>query len=254
MLNNKKKKLWMLPYKKGSVSAKYLAQSLMILSIRRGVISRFKPSPDNLIINWGCSVGNWPPHVTGACINSPVAVGRATDKLLSLMHMDRLEVSIPTFTEYVEEVDKFPVLCRTILSGHSGQGIVMANSEEELVDAPLYVQYVKKQEEYRVHVFNGEVIHKQRKARNRDIPDEDVNWQIRNHSNGFIFQLNGFDIPEQVEEEAVKAVKALALDFGAVDVIWNAHEEKAYVLEVNTAPGLEGTTLEKYTEAFNGIL
>ena len=46
-------------------------------------------------------------------------------------------------------------------------------------------------------------------------------------------------------------LKELGLDFGAVDVIWNEHESKAYVLEINTAPGLEGSTVEDYKEFFN---
>jgi len=49
---------------------------------------------------------------------------------------------------------------------------------------------------------------------------------------------------------ALAAVSALGLDFGAVDIIYNEHENQYYVLEVNTAPGLEGTTVEKYAEAF----
>jgi D-alanine-D-alanine ligase-like ATP-grasp enzyme len=36
------------------------------------------------------------------------------------------------------------------------------------------------------------------------------------------------------------------LDFGAVDVIWNEKQQRAYVLEVNTAPGLEGQTVDDY--------
>ena len=40
------------------------------------------------------------------------------------------------------------------------------------------------------------------------------------------------------------------LDFGAVDLIWNEHENKCYVLEVNSAPGIEGTTLQQYVTAF----
>ena len=43
---------------------------------------------------------------------------------------------------------------------------------------------------------------------------------------------------------------AIDLQFGAVDIIWNEKENKCYVLEINTAPGLVGTTLTKYTEAF----
>ena len=51
------------------------------------------------------------------------------------------------------------------------------------------------------------------------------------------------------KEKRNAAIKALGLDFGAVDIIYNEAEDQHYVLEVNTAPGLEGTTLQKYTEA-----
>lgn len=141
------------------------------------------------------------------------------------------------------------VVCRTILNGHSGAGIVLASKVEELVDAPLYVEYVPKKEEYRVHVFKGEAIHYSRKARKADVPDGEVNWKIRNHDNGFIFQHENFQIPEAVIQQALAAVEECDLDFGAVDVIWNDKQQKAYVLEINTAPGIEGVTLSKYVEA-----
>ena len=52
---------------------------------------------------------------------------------------------------------------------------------------------------------------------------------------------------------AINAIRALHLDFGAVDIIYNERENQFYVLEVNTAPGLEGTTLQKYTESINAL-
>jgi len=147
--------------------------------------------------------------------------------------------------------EKKAVVCRTILNGHSGAGIVIATNEEELVDAPLYVEYIPKKEEYRVHIFKGEVLHCQRKARKLEHPADKVNWQIRNHANGFIFEIKEpEDVPEMCIEQALLAVQAVGLDFGAVDVIWNEKQQKAYVLEINTAPGLEGSTLDKYVEAF----
>ncbi|MCS5737426.1 hypothetical protein, partial [Herbiconiux daphne] len=45
------------------------------------------------------------------------------------------------------------------------------------------------------------------------------------------------------------AMAAVGLDYGAVDIITN--REEAWVLEVNTAPGMEGVTLEKYTAAIS---
>jgi glutathione synthase/RimK-type ligase-like ATP-grasp enzyme len=57
-------------------------------------------------------------------------------------------------------------------------------------------------------------------------------------------------IPEICKEQAVKATAALGLDFSAVDIGMNYHENKAYVFETNTAPGGFGPeTLRKYVEA-----
>jgi D-alanine-D-alanine ligase-like ATP-grasp enzyme len=47
---------------------------------------------------------------------------------------------------------------------------------------------------------------------------------------------------------------ALGLDFGAADVLFNARRNQAYVLEVNTAPGLEGQTVNDYAEAFKEMI
>jgi len=52
-------------------------------------------------------------------------------------------------------------------------------------------------------------------------------------------------------DEGLASVMALGLDFGAVDIVYNENDNKAYVLEINTAPGLSGTTLEKYVEVFS---
>jgi D-alanine-D-alanine ligase-like ATP-grasp enzyme len=46
------------------------------------------------------------------------------------------------------------------------------------------------------------------------------------------------------------AIKSLGLDFGAIDMIYNERRNQYYVLEVNTACGLTGTTLDKYVEVF----
>jgi D-alanine-D-alanine ligase-like ATP-grasp enzyme len=48
---------------------------------------------------------------------------------------------------------------------------------------------------------------------------------------------------------AIAATKALDYSFGAVDIVFNEHHNQLYVLEVNANPGMEGTTLEKYSDA-----
>lgn len=141
------------------------------------------------------------------------------------------------------------VVCRTSLNGHSGAGITVAAREEDLVDAPLYVLYRKKKLEYRVHVAFGQVIDVQQKRKRSDYAG-DIDYAVRNHHTGWVYCREGVvDAPAR-DSLAVRAVSALGLDFGAVDIIYNEYLNCYYLLEVNTAPGLEGTTVEKYTAAF----
>lgn len=238
------------PYKKGSKSARELAKELGVKRIKTEG-SRYKPGANKTILNWGSS--NMPEeYLISQVLNHPRDVERATNKLSALLTMDPM-VRVPPFTTSREEASRWvlegPVVCRTLLQGNSGAGIHIARTEQELVAAPLYTEYIKKKSEWRVHIFCDAVIMVQRKVRNYDVPDDEVVWEVRNKQNGFVFQQHGIEPPIAVIEESEKAINALGLDFGAVDVIWNKKRGEAYVLEVNCAPGLEGTTLERYRDA-----
>lgn len=242
-----------------SEGAKELSQALSVKRIKHGN-SKFRGGRGKAIINWGSS--QLPDQVL-ACekiFNSPAAVRNASNKLKSFELFAQADVSIPPFfTDYGDAEDYMVdnggvMVCRTKLAGHSGEGIEIAETVDELVRAPLYTLYIPKKEEYRYHVFQGHVVDIQRKARKREVPDEAVNWKVRNLDGGFIFAREGVVASPVASEEAVKAVAALGLDFGAVDIIWNEREDKYYVLEVNTAPGLAGSTLEGYAQRFSEVL
>lgn len=246
------------PYKPGSNSARELARALGVKRISHKN-SRFRGKPEKTVINWGAS--NVPEEV-GKCtlINNPDAVKRASDKL---KFFENAECRKPWYTtDWMEAGDyrdgnNCTIVVRHVLNGHSGEGIELSEPGAYMPEeAPLYTAYVPKKNEYRVHVFRGQVIDVQRKARKRDVPDDQVNWKVRNYANGFIFARNGdalWDVPPDVLEQATRAVASLGLHFGAADVIFNDRRQLAYILEVNTAPGLEGTTLENYTAAFNAL-
>jgi glutathione synthase/RimK-type ligase-like ATP-grasp enzyme len=242
------------PYRKGSKSVKALRENgFKSIKLEN---SRFKGRSNKVVINYGSS--SLPPEVLKCrVINSPEAVSKAANKLSSFKAMAEYGVSVPRFTEDAREALGWDsvIVVRHKLTGHSGEGIELfaINGGRDIPPAPLYVEYIKKKEEYRVHVFMGEVIDIQRKARKREVPDEEVNWQVRNLDGGFIYAREGVELPEEAHLQAIAAVEALGLDFGAVDIIWNERSDTYYVLEVNTAPGLTGTTLEKYVEAFKQL-
>jgi hypothetical protein len=241
-----------LPYRQGSRGASELATGLggRVLRLEG---SRFVPRRDDVIINWGNAN---PPAFAGARVFNGRGIRDASNKLnffQSVKELDR-EIIPRYWTGYVNiPADAFPIVCRTVLAGHSGEGIVIANTPAELVPAPLYVQYVKKQDEYRVHVGlrNGidfTIIDVQQKKRRQE--HENPNWQVRNLANGFIYARDGVNPPDCVLDVARRALACTDLDFGAVDVIYNARENRAYVLEVNTAPGITGTTVDRYVDFF----
>lgn len=173
----------------------------------------------------------------------------------------RISARIPDFTTSIDIAylwleQGYTIVERHILNANSGKGIRLVEPEtDELQHCPLYVKYVPKKQEYRVHVCAGKAVDIQRKARRKDVEDDAINWKIRNHDNGFIFARNeDAVVPEDVVTQAVNAVLAIGLDFGAVDVIFNEKEQKAYVLECNTAPGLAGSTLEGYVERLKKLV
>lgn len=237
-----------LPYKIGSQSAKALKNSLRVKLKRLNTpIRKFRET----LVNWGC--GNPSFNTAGInIINRPEAVRRASNKLTAFQTMQAAGVNLPGFTTSREEAlgwiaDGRTVMARTLLNAHSGRGIVVSKTAEQLPRAPLYTRYFAKTKEMRVHIFQGKVIDYVEKKARLDRDEATYNRYVRNTTNGWIFARDGVVRNDKVIAEAQKAITALGLDFGAVDVLWN--DKKAVVLEVNTAPGLCGTTLVRYTEA-----
>lgn len=245
---------YLMPYKMASESARDLALYLNARRVKNTPDSKFKVSEDKVIINWGNSKVD-KRFENANFINKPSAVAIASHKLKAFDALSDIEgVNIPPYTSDIEQArqwinDGELVVCRTVLKGHSGEGIVIASSLEELVEAPLYTLYLKKKEEYRLHYINGLVQDITRKARSRDFMDEDVNWRVRNLAGGFIYSrdLQNHLLDDQPYNMVERTIEALGLDFGAVDLIWNKKQNKYTVLEVNCAPGLSGTTLSIYS-------
>lgn len=266
----------MLPHNPASEGAKAVVNNMRITRIKREG-SSYKHREENIVINWGCPV--CPPHIPehASVINPFKSVAKASDKLSALNCFIQNGVNCPPFTTDKGEAYDWmeqgrTVVVRTILNGHGGKGIeiyepdCLDDPDWVLPNAPLYTQYVPKKSEYRVHVVGNEVIDVTRKVLSEDYPDkENVNWKVRNHDNGFIFtrfnknvqpRQNGELYEERdlvnpvIKGLSIQAVRCLGLDFGAVDIIWNSKAQRAFVLEVNTAPGVADTAAERYAAAF----
>lgn len=237
------------PYKLWSGGAKALGVRAGILRATRRQVRKW--GDFEVVINWGRSERRF----NGEYINIPEAVANASDKLRTAQIFGNDGVPQPDYTQdkVVAEgwlSEGHTVVCRKLLRASKGRGIVLVEPGQTLPHAPMYTKYVKKAEEYRIHVAFGEVIDAQMKKRRLEVHENEVNWQIRNAHNGWVFARDGVDPPRCVKAAAVASVSALGLDFGAVDIGYNVKKGEAVVYEVNTAPGLEGTTLDTYYTAF----
>ncbi len=240
----------------GSLSGKSLATSLGVKRVR----STYEAKRRDIIVNWGNSrLTESIPYVEND-LNKHTAIALACNKLKTFRALEQGGFQhLPVWAETHYDIsnlwanwDNSKVYCRTNLTGHSGHGIIIASRLDELVEAPLYTIDTKHKWEYRVHVFKGSVISVQQKKRRNGYQGADTG--IRNHSNGYIYATQDLEYPEEMGQVAIDAVNLLGLDFGAVDIGWNQYRNKLYVFEVNTAPGLTGTTLTNYTNAFKGYL
>lgn len=237
---SQKAPLRIVPYKPFSESAKLLAETLGGLTNKR--VFRGGPKPDRNNIFWGAVV-DW----DGPCINNPKAIAIARHKFRTFEALNG-KIAIPPYSTSKEVTERWLSEGKVVLSrtntGQGGSGIIV--NVNSIDPAPLYTVYVKKRKEFRVHVAFGNVIHIQEK---RKRSGGTVDSLIRSHDNGWVFCIKDIVEPSGLRDAAIGAVNTVGLDFGAVDVIWNEHQNKCYVLEINTAPGLCEQTANIYANS-----
>lgn len=221
--------------------------------------SVFRGRNGDIIINYGNRSAPAERFGTAHVINSQSALNNAANKLNALNTMSRAGVSVvPYTTDRTTAIGWSAtgdmVYARTTLNGHSGEGIEVITQDNmgNMPVAPLYTKGITGQRrEWRIHVFDGVITHVQVKRR-RNGYAEDPNYRedVRNHSTGWIYATENINPSQAVLRNAVEAVRAMGLDFGAVDVI--SHRDNAWVLEVNTAAGLQAdTTMTAFVNALD---
>ena len=189
--------------------------------------------------------------------NDPALIRANKDKLTQYAKFTASSVRIPRYTESMEVArawlqDGSIVLARDFGNAHDGDGIRVVREVHSLSPSKFYTEYVKKYREYRISVVAGKVVDYQQKKRENGSTQSADQALIRTGANGYVFCRNDITPPRHATcGQAVKAVQALGLDFGGVDIM-EAHDGKAYVLEVNKAPEIFEIGARRYAEAILG--
>jgi hypothetical protein len=186
--------------------------------------------------------------------------GDSVDKLTQYKWFQQQGLSALEFTTSLQEAQKWfangeVVFGRLLLNASCGDGIVVFNpsvEQEQWVHCPVYTKYKKKKREFRVHVFKDKVVaivEKKRKSGWNGQQDT----KIRNLANGYVFcqetDLTQNDLEHRITNLALAAAKVSGSDFKGVDLGYNEKQDDLLVIEVNSAPGVEGSNVDKYVKA-----
>jgi len=255
-------------YKRGKTgkTGRLITKELHCVSQRSIERDLINPRAITKVIRWG-STTLWAPCFEDE-LNCVAAIENASNKLKALNIMKEAGVSVPWFTnnkekakDKVSSINYGNMVGRTTYHQGGSNFEICVDKTDVSSDyqSSHWLELIPIHKEWRVHVFQGEVIGVSRKT------DEDVGYRItnrytRNHANGWRFIRCDLDrVQPRLKELGIEAVKSLGLDFGAVDIILSDGTEstsegdrKYYVLEVNSAPSVEkgSTILYEYIRRF----
>ena len=230
-----------------------LAQFLGIRPVRAQDTGTLDDDRQDFIVRYGSSTGVR-LRPSKRTFNRRWALGRYENRLQQMELLRLGGVTVPEFWATRPEIVDGGLLGRSF--GSPGRQTTRGRGITPYLDGAvppssarhdMYVEFIPKDRQFRVHVING-ATRTRELVLNESGPTPTL--AIWNYSNG-TYRIPA-DIPSRIVPAALQAVGALRLDFGAVDLITHGHV--AYVLEVNTAPGLGDPTLEWYGEQFGAAL
>lgn len=215
----------------------------------------YQPRSSDFIVGWGYSKPPVWANKALSCgakwINKPEVIPNAVHKLVSFELFEEAGIPIPPRTTSRARAKIWlgegkTVFARSTDNGCKGEGITVVKPEESLPSSLFYTQFIPNQTEYRIYVIGDKVVDLLEKRKSSDI---EANPYIRGCEElGWVFCRQHVHTPESAQQIAIKAVKALGLDFGGVDVICTGGNTT--VLEVNTQPDIFGSGCTKFVEVF----
>jgi glutathione synthase/RimK-type ligase-like ATP-grasp enzyme len=210
-------------------------------------------SNNDILIRYGVDSYSSKDVLFHKVVNRAESIKKSKDKLFSSLLFKQYNIPIPEIFIDISDLKKksFPVLRR--LKFHSrGSDISFIRSKKDIVPGDYYSKFIKSDLEYRIHVFDNEVIRIQKK-----IPKKGTKKQfVHNFENGYLL-VDNFEHNIPLETNliplSIRCVQLLGLDFGAVDILISK-DYKPYVLEVNSAPRLNRYGRELYSFYFKQFL
>jgi len=192
-------------------------------------------------------------------LNKATSIFNNINKLKSLMLLKQHGIRTIPFAIRFQDIPSFPAL-RRLLNHSRGRDIKLIANSNEFIKGDYYTSLIENYREYRCHIMFDKCVRltlKTPKPKEEYKENEEFNLLIKSFQRGWKVNdhyKHEIDIEKKIIELSRRAIKALDLDFGAVDVIIENNTFKPYILEVNTAPHLSPYGIEVYVHAFREYL
>lgn len=198
-----------------------------------------------IAINYGCDKAHLPKSLNASnCLNyNSEDVG---DKVKCFEIFDTLGIPHPQLVTDPANFDA-PFLGRKNKSSQ-GNGITKFKPKSEnwnKYKCDFFVEYIEVAQEFRVHVFKGQVVCEF----NKDFSECKQFIHSKQFGSKLVFGKLNHPARFDIIDASIKALHGCGLDYGAIDIISDANG-KWYILEVNSAPSMAHTIGFLYVEKF----
>lgn len=207
----------------------------------------------NSVINWGNYIFSNDGYFR---LNVPSAVARTSNKSGARSYLQDCGIAVPR-TWFNGEFPEFPCIARPPYH-HGGKEFYVLQNEKDLRDLDGKISMLgwylseifDKTHEYRVHCGHGKIL----LINEKPLVEGELRANMAvNHESWRVLKWGEF--PTVVCQESLRAVEALGLDYGAVDIMYNADTNEAAICEVNTSPSINTPyTSGKYAEYFSWVI
>lgn len=224
------------------------------INVRTKVKTHLADFRNSIVIRWGNRIE---VDLEGSITyNKASAIALATDKKESRRVLAEAGINVPKAVTPASETINFPVIARPRVHA-KGRNFVLLHNRGDFYahwiknnDDWYYSEFVDKIKEYRVHCAHGRVLNYLEKP---NPGNGQIAWNRAVNGEAFT-NVRWSDYNSAVALECLKAVKALGLDFGGVDVIVDK-DGKPYILEVNTSPTLNSSeySMSRYAKYFDWL-
>lgn len=219
-----------------------LVATAKMLAERLGMDIRYTPLKERntLVppaIRWGTSLGSELFGAEDTLYNSGEMISLCGSKVKLSSFLTARGFPVVEFKRGTPDI--YPIAVRKVLNGHGGEGLIIAQNEEEWRPHQDYywTPWYKFEFELGVHVIEGRVV-KLFKKLWQDIAENEPEFPIRNTERGYHFSARNVEKYNKLPAFVASFYEKVPVKMARLDIGWDALAHTYRIIEANTAPAL----------------